>query len=281
MKKLFFLLILSMFGLLSLTSCSISQYSETSSNVFDSKTIKGINVQSANGNVEIKTWEGEEIKVDITKTVKGIENLESEIRKIEVSFEQNNDELLNCVIKMPKSSNFLMSYTVDVIVRVPRKMFENINVKISNGRINVESVNANFNLETSNGKIDLYQSLGTFKLKTSNGDIRVKGLQILRGDNVIESSNGDIVGSLKVPESGSLILSTRNGNVDVELLGSLKVDLEITTKNGKIDVGNLNLTIEKQEKKYIRGKINGGGFRLSIFSSNGSVTVRGIPAISV
>jgi len=279
MRNLLHFLILLTF-ILPLVSCSVAQYSEVASKSFDSSAIKAIKLQTQNGNVNIKTWKREEIKVDITKTVKGIENLESEINKISISFEQN-DGVLSCIIKMPKASSFLISYSADIIVRLPKRMFENVDIKTLNGSVTVENTVANFMVRTSNGKIDVYQSIGTFDLKTSNGQIYLKGVQIFKDENEIETSNGDITGNLKLPSSGSLLLKTHNGDINLELLGFVKADLEAKTSNGEIVIKDLNLITEKREKKLIKGKINNGGFSLKISSSNGDILIQGIPAIPI
>lgn len=278
-KKILYFLISLVFALF-LVSCSISRYSEVATRSFDSSTIKTIKLQTQNGNINIKSWEGKEIKIDILKMVKGIGNLESEINKITVSFKENNG-VLSCVIKMPRVSSFFMSYDADIIVRLPRRMFETIDLKTSNGNIEVENTIANFVIRTSNGKVDIYQSMGTFDLKTQNGKIYLNGVQIFEGENKIETSKGSIMGNLKLPNSGSLSLETRNGDVDLELSGYIKADFEAKTSNGEIVIKDLNLAVEKKDKRMLKGKINGGGLKLSISTSNGNIKVQGIPAIPV
>ncbi|MDN5338621.1 MAG: hypothetical protein PWQ20_1691 [Thermotogaceae bacterium] len=278
MKKLILFSIPLMFFLV---SCSISQYSESSVNVFNSVNIKGIKIFNPNGNVKIISWDGEEIKFDITKMVQGLTNLETEIKKIKVSFEQTESGILNCTVNSPKKSDVFMTYTTDIIVRVPKRIFESVEIELSNGKIYIEDIRAKLILKTSNGKIELRRSTGVFQIKTSNGDITLSDVQILNGDSRIESSNGKIIGSLRTADSGSLILSTKNGDIDIELFGILKMDLEMSTSNGKVEFENLNLDFAENTKKKVSGKINGGGFKLRISTSNGDVRVHGIPAIGV
>lgn len=264
-----------------LVSCSISQYSESSVNVFDSVNIKGIKIFNPNGDVKILSWDGEEIKFDITKMVQGLTNLETEIKKIKVSFEQTESGILNCIVNTPKKPDVFITYNADIIVRVPKKVFESVEIELSNGKINIENVQAKFVLKTSNGKIELRRSTGTFQIKTSNGDITLSNVQILNGDSHIESSNGKIIGSLRTADSGNLVLNTSNGDIDIELFGILKMDLEMSTSNGEVEFENLNFDFVESTKKKVIGKINGGGFKLKISTSNGDVRVYGIPAIGV
>lgn len=142
-----------------------------------------------------------------------------------------------------------------LIVYIPKKYYEQINISTINGNINSdESLNFNnISAETINGKINLDSQLnGKITLKTINGNIKapyinsaeIITLKSINGNINIsgetanelsaESINGNITANINVRELAKI--ETVNGNINIENLNAVKLDTH--TVNGKVRNGN-------------------------------------------
>lgn len=145
----------------------------------------------------------------------------------------------------------------------------------SNGAITLETLKGTLQVHTSNGAISARGVDGRCELGTSNGRIQVSG----RFDSLdIHSSNGPVIARA---ETGSTMASawsitTTNSAVDLSVPSGLKATLDASTSNGGITV-DLPVTVQGyQSRSRFAGTLNGGGPDLSIHTSNGSMSVRGI-----
>lgn len=128
-----------------------------------------------------------------------------------------------------------------------------IDLRTSNGSIEVEGIKESGSIRTSNGKIVLNDVSGAFEARTSNGSIEFEG---------------------ELTPGGNNELRTSNGSVSVELTDdSPSVRLDATTSNGKVD-SKLPITTTSRDNNHISGTIGDGEAKLVVRTSNGSVTIR-------
>ena len=70
-----------------------------------------------------------------------------------------------------------------------------------------------------------------------------------------------------------LALSSSNASIKLYLDKKIKADVEARTSNGSIKVNGINVTTEKLSDNYLCGKIGKGGKKITLTTSNGSITL--------
>jgi hypothetical protein len=128
----------------------------------------------------------------------------------------------------------------------------------------------NLDLRTSNGGIEVVGIHNSGKLRTSNGGI---SLENVKGEFEVSTSNGDIDFKGEMTAGGMNRLTTSNGSMEVTLLGEPSVRLDATTSNGEI-ICKLPIMATERRVKRLVGVVGGGDADLLIKTSNGSVTVQ-------
>jgi len=158
--------------------------------------------------------------------------------------------------------------SAEITVTAPART--DVDLKTSNGAIELDAIEGSGKLTTSNGKIVLDNVKGNFEGRTSNGEVDARGVI---GEFDLGTSNGRISFHGELTAGGSNRLVTSNGSVDVELLGTPSVSLEATTSNGDI-TSELPMTDALIEDDRIVGTVGDGEANLYISTSNGDVTIR-------
>jgi hypothetical protein len=129
---------------------------------------------------------------------------------------------------------------------------------------------ANVDLRTSNGGIEVVGIQNSGKLRTSNGGI---SLENVKGEFEVDSSNGDIDFRGEMTAGSMNQLTTSNGRVEVTLLGEPSVKLDAATSNGKI-ICKLPIVATESGVKRLVGVVGGGDADLIIETTNGSIAVQ-------
>ena len=130
----------------------------------------------------------------------------------------------------------------------------NVAIKTSNGRVEVKEIEGDVTVDTSNGRIVAENILGTVDLETSNGSVSLSGM-LAGADNQVRTSNGSIKLGL-LPES-ALTVAAQTSN------GSLRCNLASD---------EFRATGSKRKKTFVVGDGNTDTF-LKLRTSNGSVTI--------
>ena len=134
-----------------------------------------------------------------------------------------------------------------------RGMQRSGDLRTSNGSIRVEDVNGNFDISTSNGAVTITRATGTFDVETSNGRIVFDGELVPGGNNR---------------------MATSNGSVDITLRGTPSVKLDASTQNGSVATRLPILTTSTGDRRHLVGTIGAGDAQLFTRTSNGSVMVQ-------
>lgn len=151
----------------------------------------------------------------------------------------------------------------------------------SNGAITARGVSGNARLTTSNGGIEL-ESLraGELYAQTSNGRIRAQDIEVA-GAVTFRSSNGSIDASLaKLAETPEVTVESSNASVHLEVPDNVKAVLSAHTSNAGVhtELGSAKTGDISADSRHFRAAINGGGGKIDVHSSNGSVTIKAVPA---
>jgi len=146
-----------------------------------------------------------------------------------------------------------------------------VELRTSNGNVEVYGMQQSGKVRTSNGKIVLDQVSGDFNIVTSNGGVTIAGAI---GSFDVETSNGRIKFDGELASGSSNKMTTSNGSVEIKLQGTPSVKLNASTSNGSIDTEYPILTSSPGDKHRLVGTIGAGEAVLLVRTSNGSVVIR-------
>jgi hypothetical protein len=181
-----------------------------------------VQVDNANGSVEIVGWDKNTVDIDGTKYA----NSEERERQIKIDIEPSQGSIrIRTVPPSDRWGNFGARY----VIHVPRKV-ELENIVSSNGPIRVEDIAGHAHLKTSNGAIHASRTQGTLDAQTSNGPVDLSDVE---GDTTIHTSNGPIHADLK---KGSFEAITSNGSITARLAEPDTRPVRLASSNGHIEV---------------------------------------------
>jgi DUF4097 and DUF4098 domain-containing protein YvlB len=102
----------------------------------------------------------------------------------------------------------------------------------SNGAIRVKNHDGPLTLDTSNGAIDVKGATAKVRAETSNGRIEITFADGATGPVTAKTSNGAITLEVPAAFAGTLTMSTSNGSISAETTSGAKADLK--KKSGTI-----------------------------------------------
>jgi DUF4097 and DUF4098 domain-containing protein YvlB len=219
---------------------------------FSSSQIKEVEVETINGSVECSVWDSDTIQVTFDKWATGDDREEAEDRmddmKISISEDTGSGTLS---IDVDRRSYSWGGYGCNVSLNIPSSI--SLDLKSTNGAIEIQDTRGSAILETSNGSITVRNHYGELNGSSSNGAINVDIILPAYGECILRTSNGQIV--LSVPNTTSAMI-------------------EASTSNGKIEIEGLDVTATKVGKTDFKGKMGGGKGHIDLETSNGNVLVK-------
>jgi DUF4097 and DUF4098 domain-containing protein YvlB len=213
---------------------------ETRDDTFSVDAAPKILVNNDNGQIDVVT--GNEGTVNVRATIRRPDD-------VEYGVVQEGDTI-RVEVRVSSVRGFGTDAGAEITVTLPADT--NVDLRTSNGGIEVVDIQNSGKLRTSNGRISLENVKGEFQVNTINGDIDFRGEMTAGGMNQ---------------------LTTSNGSVEVTLLGEPSVKLDATTSNGEI-ICKLPLMATESGVKRLVGVVGGGDAGLVIKTSNGSITVQ-------
>jgi len=226
--------------------------------------------------VDIDTYEGSEVTIAITRTMKhgDKDDFEDELKKVDLTFEQSGNNI-RCILEYANESTgqgiiFRKKNKLNfkTVVRIPKEF--NVDTKSSDGSIDLKNLIGYASLHTSGGSIYMDNIEGNVTAKTSGGGIKAKDCA---GDVEMRTSGGSIKadnigGKLYGKTSGGNItekdvsghanVSTSGGSIT---LGTVVGNLEASTSGGSI-----RATIGGQPTKDCILKTSGGSIFVNVDS---------------
>jgi hypothetical protein len=214
---------------------------ETHDDTFSVGATPKIVVSNDNGQIDVVT--GNEGTVNVKATIRRPDD-------VEYSVVQEGDTV-RVEARVSSGGGFGTDAPgAEITVTVPADT--NVDLRTSNGGIEVIDIQNSGKLRTSNGRISLENVKGEFEVSTSNGAIDFRGEMTAGGMNQ---------------------LTTSNGSVEVTLLGEPSVKLDAATSIGEI-ICKLPIVVTESGVNRLVGVVGGGDAGLVIKTSNGSITVQ-------
>ncbi len=191
-----------------------------------------------NGGISVEGYDGSEVLVQVkVRASKGADLEDVQIATTADSIEASG----------PRRGNWAASFRI----QVPRDY--DLDLRTSNGGLDVEGVEGTLRLKTSNGGISLADVGGDVKGRTSNGGLSVT----LAGDTWYGEG---------------LDVSTSNGGVKLRLPENYSAELVTGTVNGRLEF-DMPVTVQGKIGKEIRATLGSGGPTVRVQTTNGSVKV--------
>ncbi len=226
-----------------------------------------LRVEAHDANVHIETWDQNKIEAHVTTQGWHIGSGGLEI----VEHQQGN--AVDLELRQPHHAHFSIGIDtrrIDLEIHMPKSV--KINVRAGDGNVEAKGLRGELNFTTGDGRLELDDVDGSLRVHASDGSVRVSG----RFD-VLELRTSD--GRVEVEaRPGSQLreawdVRSSDGSVNLRIPGDLAADVELHTSDGSITT-NIPIVVEGSLSRHdIHGKMNGGGNRLSIHTSDGSVTL--------
>ena len=220
-------------------------------------------VQNVSGNLEIVSWNEDEVLVEASKVVKtvGRDRAEEAMAALKIEVDESRNEIV-VRTTLPRNSSGLMDWIfvrnvgakVSYRIKVPGGIA--VSALTVNGNVRIEAIDGQINAKTTNGQIRISEAGSGVSASTTNGSIRAEFRDLASFENTS--------------------FRATNGGITVYLPADLPCSVRASTVNGAVST-DFPITIEGssgRSKKRLEGDINGGGGELSLRTVNGSIAVR-------
>lgn len=193
--------------------------------------VRLVQVEGANGNLEIRGGPGETVAVTATKRVKAGTQGAAEAFAAEVLVAVIQDgERIRVGHQHPEPPHGV-HVQVDYAVECPARL--GAEVSTQNGNLKVAGLAGGVTASTSNGNAALEGCSGQLEVKSRNGNVAIKTAD-LKGDGQLTTTNGNVSAEV-IAGQGHLTAVTTNGNVSVQLPGG-EVPVSARTTNGNVEI---------------------------------------------
>ena len=221
-------------------------------------------LKNTNGSVHVVSWNRQEVRIEAEKRARA--GSEKDAERLLAATEiivRTGDDYVEVDTRTPRSCGadsfwgWLFgggngSVSVTYWVQVPEDIHLTINTV--NGKIEAREVSGRIELETTNGGVEVEDAAGSVTVETTNGRIEVSLQEVARDESMrFQTTNGSITAEFSEDFSATVSASTTNGRV--------KCDFPITVK-GEV------------RRNRLRGTIGHDGGRVSLRTTNGSISIR-------
>ena len=186
-----------------------------------------LDIKLANGKVTLKSWDDAAIKVDAKIKLYGKMNEATPLQSLmERSQIEVNDEHISFQIPNKRVQAELVFY-------LPKRTYDHVAVKLLNGDLNVEEMDAkDVYAKSTNGNITFQHIDATMlEIQGVNGNIEIREGAIL--DSIIETVNGNITTKAAIQNYG---ISLVNGDVKLTAGHATLQKIKASSVNGNVKV---------------------------------------------
>ncbi|MGM9928667.1 MAG: DUF4097 family beta strand repeat-containing protein [Bacillus sp. (in: firmicutes)] len=205
--------------------------------------VSEVNIEVANGDVEVIAWDGPGVKVECDAKVYRTENEETARKTLleEATFNVNEKKLYFVV-----GQKWMR---VNSKVYVPTTHYDKVRIKLFNGAIQVSQLTINqLKAKTGNGKIDIQNVIShEADFETVNGNIELTNNTFDKLE--CETINGTVkhTGSFQMADIETFI-----GSINVEGFTSTAKVLNVQSDSGTVQVTvPLNMGVSGEAKSYL------------------------------
>lgn len=236
------------------------------SKTYDLTAKPELRVDTRDASVHIEAWDQNKIEARVTTRGWHLGTGGVEI----VEHQQGNT--VDLELRQPHThfSLGIDNRRIELEIRMPRNA--KVNVHTGDGNVSAKGLKGELDFATGDGRLELDDVDGNLHAHTSDGSVRVSGrfdvleLRTSDGRVQVEARPGS---QLREPWE----VRSSDGSVSLRIPADLAADVELHTSDGSITT-NIPISVEGNFSHHdVRGKINGGGNRLTVHTSDGSVTL--------
>ena len=285
-------------ALLSSAACMVtvdsSEYTAREEKRFQVSGVPEVSLVTFDGSLEIRSWDRQEVLVEIEKRGPNQEQAEA----IEVRAEQSGN-VVRVEVKKPagKTAGFLrQSSSARIIASMPRR--SKVTARTGDGSIKVERIEGELDLNTGDGSVRGYDVAGTIRVHTGDGSIRMDhvdgAISVETGDGSARI-NGRLAAVSLVTGDGTVVvradegsvmaeewaIRTGDGGVRLDLPAGFAADLDASTADGRIRLEGMEGRGDPEEpagdgergRRSLKRTLAGGGKVLRVRTGSGTITI--------
>lgn len=224
-------------------------------------------VEIESGNIEVYTWKKDEVKFEITKRIRGMENEDSLKEKlgdfgIDIKENGNVVSVKDFYRGTAKNSSDI---NIGLRMYIPRKpgLFD-CNLKM--GKIVFfDDIRCNISIAVNMADVSINRMIGKLSLQADMCNLKISEGRILDGSSV-KINMGNIYVKSEFEENGVYLFDTGMGNLEINLPEDSKVAFEC--------VGSVEIDEVSKVNEGNRPQEAGQDAKVSLRSGMGRITVR-------
>jgi len=179
-------------------------------------------------NIEVYSWDRDQVKFEIIKRIRGIEEAEALQRRLKdfyVAVAQEGNKVVfkseyKGAIKNPADRR------MDLKVFVPRGGVDSVDIKLETGRIKFhDDIKSRLNAQVKMASTEINRFEGVINFNADMGDLRIAGGKIYNGSD-ISINTGNIQIKAEFENGGIYCFQTKMGNIDLSLPDGSPVSFE-------------------------------------------------------
>lgn len=249
---------------------------------YESPNGNHLNLGTVGGNIKVKGYEGNRVKVAFVVTKNNGQVIEMTLEELQeyanfiITKEGSNLTIqVKEIFRKNMSVGFIVEAPVNTICSISASggnlSISNLNgnqdMRTSGGNILMEKVKGDLNAHTSGGNISMENLDGTTKVSTSGGNI---SLENISGSVSASTSGGNVRADFKALTQ-KLELETNGGSISCELPSGVGMNLDLSAIEIKT---SLNKFQGSTKSNHISGQINGGGLPVKMSCPGGTINLK-------
>jgi len=187
-----------------------------------------LEIVSDSGDIEVYSWDREDVKFEITTKIRGtqeVEELEKRLIEFKIDiFQEENKVMLNSKFngRIERSEEIKHEYKVFV----PKKNLERFDLRLDTGKIKFyDDIKCNLNAQMKAANLDINRFEGVIKVNTDRGNLRIAGGKICKGSD-IKIITGNILIKAQYEDDAVYCFQTGMGNIELDIPEQSKVCVE-------------------------------------------------------
>lgn len=191
----------------------------------------GIDISHSHGNISVKGWDRDEVKIEGKKIVKAKDEETARMyaEQVKVEIKSEGDKIVVKTIRpKPEESWKIRQTTINYELYAPERL--NVALESIHGDVLVENFTGKLDLGSRHGKLQIAQIGKDASVKHEHGDVNISHVG---GNAWVSKRHGDI--SIE-SVGGELRLDHQHGNVDLDTIGK---GADLTKQHGEVNVANV------------------------------------------
>lgn len=253
-----------------------------------------VRVATFDGSIEIRSWDRDEVLVEVEKRGGDEEALES----IQVRAEQSGNRVDVDVTRTSGRDSFVgigihISPAANLIVSVPQRL--TLHARTEDGSIRADRLEGRIELRTGDGSVRAQNITGTLDVNTDDGSITVEdvggdvtaatqdgGISISGRLATLKARTGDGSITLRADRGSTMTsnwsVTTEDGAVAVYLPEQFAAEIDAETEDGRVRsdfaLENEREREDGERRTWLRGKIGAGGHQIRVRTGDGTIALR-------